>query len=76
MGTDVAITKLYETISLNQRERSQCNIVARDIEKAFDKVWHRGLKYKITTYDLPEIFEKILMSILDDRKAIIRIKIS
>ena len=73
-GTDIAIAKLYETITLNQRERGQCNIVARDIEKAFDKIWHRGLKFKIATYNLPAIFEKILCSFLDDRTARIRYK--
>ena len=48
-GTDIALTKLYETISINQKYKEHCNVVCRDISKAFDKVWTAGLKYKIIT---------------------------
>ena len=47
MGTELAITKIYETIAFNQRDKSQCNVVCRDVAKAFAKVWHAGLQYKI-----------------------------
>ena len=40
--------------------------------KAFDKVWHRGLKYKILQLQLSDIVEKILCSFLDDRTAQIK----
>ena len=72
-GTETALMKLYETISLNQRLRGQCNIICRDIEKAFDKVWHNGLKFKILNMGLPLIIEKITANFLDDRTAKIRL---
>ena len=72
-GTEVAITKIYETIALNQRYGGQCNIVCRDVAKAFDKVWHAGLKYKILQLQLPDIAEKMLCSFLDQRTAQIRL---
>ena len=61
----MAITKIYEMVALNQRNRGQCDIVYRDVAKAFDKVWHAGLKYKILQLELPDIAEKMLCSFLD-----------
>ena len=71
-GTEPAILKLYKLIALIQRNGGQCNIMCRDVAKAFDKVWHRGLKYKILQLQLPDIVEKILCSFLDDRTAQIK----
>ena len=71
-GTETAMTKIYEKIAINQRKKSQCNIVCRDIEKAFDKVWHKGLKFKILNMNMPNILEKITCNILDDRKVAIK----
>ncbi len=33
-------------------------MVLRDVAKAFDKVWHNGLKYKVLRLGLPDILEK------------------
>ena len=32
-----------------QARRKIINVVTRDVSKAFDKVWHEGLRYKIQT---------------------------
>ena len=46
------------------------NIICRDVQKAFDKVWTQGLKYKIINIpDLPLIFQKILCSYVTNRTA-------
>ena len=68
-GTETAIIKMYEQIALNQRHQGQCNIVCRDIEKAFDKIWHRGLQYKIKQLEMPNILEKIACNFLEDKTA-------
>ena len=73
-GTETAIIKMYEQIALNQRHQGQCNIVCRDIEKAFDKIWHRGLQYKIKQLEMPNILEKIACNFLEDRTARIKNK--
>ena len=74
-GTDVAITKIYETIAINQKYRDHCNIICRDISKAFDKVWLNGLKYKIIKQDLlPSIIKKILSSYVTGRTTQIRLE--
>ena len=73
-GTDVAITKIYETIAINQKYKDHCNIVCRDISKAFDKIWLNGLKYKMLRQnDLPSLMKKIVTSYVSDRTAQIRI---
>ncbi len=48
-------------------------MVLRDVAKAFDKVWHNGLKYKIITLGLPDIIEKLFCNFLNNRKAKINI---
>ena len=72
-GTETAITTIYETIAMAQRNNFQTNVVCRDISKAFDKIWHDGLKYKICHLNLPSIFEKILANFLDERSAALKI---
>ena len=39
----------------------------RDVSKAFDKVWHNGLKYKIHKLNLPPIITKTLCNYIDNR---------
>ena len=73
-GTTHALALATEAMSQSKADSGQCHLVLRDITKAFDKVWHIGLKYKILQLGLPNIFEKLLCDFLDDRKA--RIKVS
>ena len=72
-GTQVAITKLYETIAISQHHKQRCNVVCRDVEKAFDKVWHQGLRFKILQQQLPILIEKLLCNFITNRKAQIRV---
>ena len=72
-GTHTAITTTYETIANVLAEKKQVVLVLRDVDKAFDKVWHNGLKFKITNLNLPPLIGKILYTYLDDRKAKISI---
>ena len=46
-GTDIALARINEIIAINQRWKHHCNVVCRDISKAFDKIWHDGLRYKV-----------------------------
>ncbi len=72
-GTNTAIGITYETIANALAEKNQVCLVLRDVAKAFDKVWHNGLKYKLLHLNLPPIFEKTLCNFLDDRTAKINI---
>lgn len=51
----------------------QCYVILRDVSKAFDKVWHNDLKYKIINLNLPDIITKFLNNFIDSRKAKIKI---
>ena len=63
----------YETIALTQQKRQFCNIVCRDVVKAFDRVWIEGLKYKLLQTELPSLLKKVLCSFATDRTAQIKI---
>ena len=73
-GTHIALTKIYEKIAINQKRRDHCNLICRDISKAFDKIWLNGLRYKIIRQnELPILIMKMLSSFVSDRTAQIRI---
>lgn len=72
-GTHTAIALLYEEIAISQQNKEQCNIVLRDVSKAFDKIYHAGLKYKILQLHLPRCITALLCNFLDDRTARIQI---
>ena len=60
--------------SVNNADRQLKTImVTKDIEKAFDTVWHAGLKYKLcNNFNLPPLTCKLLCSFLDDRQCTIK----
>ena len=70
-GTLHAIALATEKISMNLSTKSRTTIVLRDVSKAFDKVWHGGLRYKILHSQLPSCMEKLLSSLLGERRAYI-----
>ena len=47
---------------------------SRDIKKAFDKVWHQGLKYKLWKTNPPSTLLKITCSFIDGRTAAVRLE--
>ena len=74
-STETALMAIYETIAINQNQRiNQCNIICRDISRAYDKVWHDGMKYKILQLGLPILYEKLLANYINNRKVKIKEK--
>ena len=73
-GTHTALALLYENISTNISRGCAVDITLRDVSKAFDRVWHKGLKYKLTLINnIHPCFLKILANYLDNRHARLRI---
>ena len=72
-GTHTALATLHEYISLAHAQRHKINIIQRDVTKAFDKVWHLGLKYKLLQTDIHPLYIKILSDFITDRQATINI---
>ncbi len=56
--------KISETLN---REKKACGIFF-DISKAFDKVWHNGLIYKLINLNVPSYMLKYIIDFLKDRK--------
>lgn len=73
VGTAHAIAVVTETLAIQKASGSRCNLVLRDVSKAFDKVWHLGLKFKILHLGLPGPIERLLCDFLEDRTARVKI---
>lgn len=73
-GTHTAIAVAYEEIAHSQQDRGQCNVIMRDVSKAFFKVWHNDLEFKVCHLGLPKLITATLCSFLDHRKAQIQIE--
>ena len=72
-GTHTALATVYETIANKHLEKKKTFLINRDITKAFDKVWHNGLRYKIYNLNLPSALKKLLSSYLHDRHTSVRL---
>lgn len=72
-GTQTALAVITESIAQSKAKKQNVNLILRDIKKAFDKVWHLGLKYKILRTDPPEYMKRILCDYLEDREIQIQI---
>ncbi len=68
-GTHTAIATTYETIANALADKKQVHVILRDVAKAFDKVWHNGLKCKLIRLGMPTILGKILCNFLNNRSA-------
>ena len=72
-GTGKAIAVTYELISIHAaKPHGRINVVLRDLEKAFDKVWHQGLRHRLLELQFPDLVVRILSSFLSDRTASIK----
>ena len=72
-GTDTAIAIAYEKLAVNQKTKNHCNVICRDVAKAFDRVWIDGLQYKVINQEeLPFLLKKIICSFTTGYTAQIR----
>lgn len=72
-GTHTALAIITDIIARAKANKNQINLILRDIKKAFDKVWHIGLKYKILKTTLPAYMKQVLCDYLSDRQVQIQI---
>jgi len=66
-STTSQLVKIVDEISINLNKRTKTATAFIDIEKAFNKVWHRGLIYKLLQFQLPIQLLKLLESFLQRR---------
>lgn len=67
-STNHAIMYLHNHIKGALACKRTTGVLSFDIEKAFDRVWHNGLIYKMTKLRFPIYLTKIVKSFLSDRK--------
>ena len=73
-STQTALATLTESISkYKSKQRSKINIILRDLSKAFDRVWHTGILYKLHINNFPTFLLRSINSFLFNRQAHIRI---
>lgn len=70
-GTHTALAMFHETVVRHKARKHPVDVVLRDVSKAFDKVWHRGLELKILRLGLPSALSQIILDFLHDRRAFI-----
>lgn len=60
-------------IHINKATGYKTALITKDVERAFDTVWHEGLRYKICTkFNFPRPLQKLLCNFLHNRKMQIR----
>ena len=67
------IYRLTQSIKLAKSRHWSTSVVSFDVEKAFDSVWHDGLRYKLTGIGLPVKLVRLLSSFLSDRTISVRV---
>ena len=50
-----------------RRRTQHVGVIFLDIEKAFDRVWHNGLRYKLLNLNLPPLLARWISNFLKDR---------
>ena len=66
---------IHECINHNSAQGFKTAILSKDVQKAFDTVWHSGLTWKIHhKFNLPMPLKKLLTNFLHDRKVKVKHK--
>ena len=60
------VHRTTDTIEEVLEQKKVCSAVFLDVAQAFDKVWHRGLEFKLQR-DLPKQYFEVLKSYINDR---------
>src|SRR2546426_3053473 len=65
--------RLGQSIALAKGRHWVTTAISLDVEKAFDSVWHDGMRYKLTALKLPIKLVRLLSSFLTDRSIRVRV---
>lgn len=72
-GTHTALATFNDKLAIDLAKGNKIDVVLRDVSKAFDKVWHTGLKTKLVRLNLHPCITKTICDYLSDRHAAISI---
>ena len=73
-STTLQLTKLTHQLSQNFNDNVNTASIFLDVEKAFDRVWHVGLLYKLSQLNISTEIVKIIESFLTDRTFVTKIE--
>lgn len=71
-STNHQLVRVYKHIDTNLYNKNSVGIIALDILKAFDSVWHDGLTYKLIQNDCPGHLTCIIDSFIRNRTFIVK----
>ena len=71
--TNRKLFELTQAVCQAQRLSTRVGAVFLDIEKAFDRVWHNGLRYELLHMNAPALLLRWISSFLRDRTVKVRI---
>ena len=72
-STNDKLFELTQAVCQAQRLSTRVGAVFLDIEKAFDRVWHNGLRYELLHMNAPALLLRWISSFLRDRTVKVRI---
>ena len=72
-GTNSAIALGWEMVATNLAQGGAANIVSRDIQRAFDKVYHDGLRKRLLDVGMPNQLARIASNFLEGRTAHVQV---
>lgn len=67
------VHRVYSTIRQCLEGREYCSAAFLDVQQAFDRVWHKGLLYKIKKY-LPHSYYLLMVSYLSERRFQVKLR--
>ena len=72
-GTGMALALLWERCAHAVSQVYSCNLLCRDISKAFDKLWHDGIRLRLLQMDVPIPIARLISQFLRGRTASVRV---
>ena len=72
-STTHKLLELTQAVCQSQRLSRRVGAIFLDIEKAFDRVWHHGLRYELLHMNAPALLLRSISSFLWDRTVKVRI---
>ncbi|KAJ2939362.1 hypothetical protein O0L34_g13456 [Tuta absoluta] len=72
-STTLQLTRVLHHMAVNINKKEHTVAVFLDMEKAFDRVWHPGLIYKLATTKVPPRLVRIIASFLEGRSFRVRV---
>lgn len=66
-STTNQLIKLIEDLRTNSNNKEQTAAISLDVEKAFDRIWHAGLIFKMSQMQVPMRLIKLIVSFLTQR---------